>query len=624
MNLLDKLFSKIPFCQHLSNTTLYQASGRLVFSDQPEKGLHNFYLEIWDKEAFHFEDKVVSGFSDHLGYFQLQWRPQKGRDYDNGLYLKVYEIDYRFKKNGRKRKIYHLIDTEAYQGNTGKGHYTFGDLYIPYWSYASQNPLPRVKIPDFGEPPCAFSNGRNAALLKPLVSIESARVKHRAAHLMDNLSPNVTDIQQDYPVNKTQQMEHTHPGSSRSDSYFVDRLLNGMIASILDEDPNDSHLRSVHIHWSRYEHAGPYLLPDTTITCKLEHQQLQLHSITLKSKGKESICYTPDGTQWQYAKKLARMSASLSAELDQHLVACHLNTEQYAIAAKRNLRLSPVRDLLLPHLKEVSMINHEADRILLGEQGLIAKLSGLSAQGIAKRIVDVMGSLDWYDWKPRKCLTPQHRYAKIAWRYYEFLDDYVRRFFTKHATEIEKHWYEIFYFSQDLTQHSVAYFMCPHLQQQKKVLGDQAFYQKYDWNERSRVELRQNLQATNKALSPVCTSMQQDEQGYENLISLCKYILFHSTFLHSWVNQLQYDDVGELDYAALGYLNNQDSLEILPEDGSETLWMSYLLSYTRYGFITQNENHDIYPTMPDMLQKSAADFEELGFDIHQINSRINI
>ena len=72
-----------------------------------------------------------------------------------------------------------------------------------------------------------------------------------------------------------------------------------------------------------------------------------------------------DGEDWLAAKRLVRITGAVSTELDEHFTYTHLNTEQFAIAAYRNLRLNPVANLLLPHLKEVALINHSADKAIL-------------------------------------------------------------------------------------------------------------------------------------------------------------------------------------------------------------------------------------------------------------------
>ncbi len=100
-----------------------------------------------------------------------------------------------------------------------------------------------------------------------------------------------------------------------------------------------------------------------------------------------------DGDKWEQAKRVARVSGGLSTELDDHFAGTLVNTEQFAIAGRRNLRMSPLSTLLFPHLKEVVLVNHSADDMLIGP-GYIPRASALTADGIVERCTDMMGVLD--------------------------------------------------------------------------------------------------------------------------------------------------------------------------------------------------------------------------------------
>lgn len=617
VNIFQRIFIK-------NDTSILNACGQIFFSQPTSKPLHHFYIEIWDKESFHFEDKIGATVTDFEGKFSISWTPKRSRNYDSGMNLKIYELDYKFRKNSKKSKIYHLIDTVEFQGKKDLSTYDFGKVYVPYWTYDLKRDLPRLKIPDFGEPPCAFANGRNSALLKPLLRIEDAKLKHQLSLKMRKNRIDLLSIQKDYPVNKTIEMDKNKLDASRSDAYLCDRLLNGMIASIFDADKDSENIKSVHFHWSSYDQNGPYMLPNVTVRCLFSNDSVELKNIEIKMPEQPLATYEPSSKDWMQAKKILRMSASVAAELDQHLVGCHLNVEQYAVAARRNIRLNPVRDLLLPHLKEVAMINHKADEILLGSNGFIAQATGLSSKGLEKRISDVMGTLDWRKWHPRLRQAKSHLYSVAATGYFDFLDDYVREYLESHKKNVALYWNEIHAFSRELVEHSAPLFICNYLRSVKDKIGDEAFFSRYDWSERAEFDGHMKVDGVEKAVSPLTQQEHMDDQSFENLIELCKYVLFHTTFLHSWVNQRQYDDVGELEYAALGYYREQGKLTLKPEDATKTLWMGYLLSYTRYGFITENEEHDLLPDLPKRLKKLAEHFKSLGLEVEKINSRINI
>jgi hypothetical protein len=57
-----------------------------------------------------------------------------------------------------------------------------------------------------------------------------------------------------------------------------------------------------------------------------------------------------------------------------------------------------------------------------------------------------------------------------------------------------------------------------------------------------------------KAVSPITNSPVFDENGdeWQNLKDCCCYFITTTTFLHTWVNEHQYEDIGEVLYSCLG------------------------------------------------------------------------
>ena len=105
--------------------------------------------------------------------------------------------------------------------------------------------------------------------------------------------------------------------------------------------------------------------------------------------------------------------------------------------------------------------------------------------------------------------------------------------------------------------------------------------------------------------------------------------------MHTWVNEHQYEDIGEVLYSSLGlrFGNHEDGIfrpegdySISPDltRATQMMWFSNLLSRTEYGFITRNEENDIDPLFAKLLEKKRAEFKELYVDIDNIESRTNI
>jgi hypothetical protein len=220
-------------------------------------------------------------------------------------------------------------------------------------------------------------------------------------------------------------IDRQRPGFSRSDEYFAERILNGMSASILDRDPRNPGRLWLHHHWNSYEQDDIHAMPNVDVWFEMRDglpfpveialQFRQRGHTEANAPQDEPLRFKPeDGPRWEQAKRVARVSAALFAELDVHFAQTHLNTEQYAIAVYRNLRANPLRYLLHPHVKEVVIINHEANTWLLGESGYITQSTAFTAASIQKRVRQTVGTLDWKNWKPRRELSPRHQYAQVA------------------------------------------------------------------------------------------------------------------------------------------------------------------------------------------------------------------
>jgi hypothetical protein len=119
----------------------------------------------------------------------------------------------------------------------------------------------------------------------------------------------------------------------------------------------------------------------------------------------------------------------------------------------------------------------------------------------------------------------------------------------------------------------------------------------------------------------------------EALKQLCRYVIFFATFRHAWANNLQWEDAGEVLYSCLGlrwgkdgFLAAEEDPDVAPppDQATEMLWISWMLSKTQYGFILANEEDDVHPRFVELLRSRTAEFAALGLDIRTVSSRINI
>jgi hypothetical protein len=547
----------------------------------------------------------------------------------------VFEVDHLFKRDIKlltQKLIYRIVGDE----NVTQQTYDFGECRVPYWEYDANRTTPRLLIMENSTAPQSFSPSRSLAMAAELAPIQLIRLKHRSS------SPTLQQVQHDYPENLTIQLERETPGSTRSDEYFGERILNGMTASLLDRDPANPDRYWIHHHWNSYEQDGVHAAPNVDIYLELKDRALVPVEIKLQFRRQgdksdnpqmlEKKTYNQQSPEWLQVKRVARVSAALHAELDVHLAQTHLNLEQYAIATVRNLRKSPIRLILMPHLKEVVAINQEADRWLLGENGFITRSQALTAGAIDKRLRQVLGTLDWKNWQPRKPICRDHKFAQAAGLFWQALKEYVNKFFDENDISIRKHWLEIHRFSRDLVDHSVPLYLCRHLRGSLQIENGQ-LPSWYETCERMDL-LSHNLDNPDeKAIQPITLTDQPQTEDIENLKQVCRYVIYHATFFHYWTNSKQLDDGGEIAYSGLGLrygkrsvlaAEDDESIAPSPDQASEQLWFAHALSKTNFGFILSNEDRDIPAGLREALRAREISFRALGVEVREIPSRLNI
>ena len=348
-----------------------------------------------------------------------------------------------------------------------------------------------------------------------------------------------------------------------------------------------------------------------------------------------------DGDAWLQAKRVARVTGAFCTEVEEHFAGTHLNTEQYAVAAYRNLRLNPVAWLLLPHLKEVSLINHTADKELIG--GYIPTATALTLAGLRQRTRDILGLQDWSGWRPLEAISPAHTCAKAESLFWDVLGKYVDEFFSRHEDGIKRHWEEIQRFADDLVTHSVPVFLTarrdapPPDPRYQELAAERLNYcsQQYGFDPHLPRETIHRELKTVSRITAACTYGAASSPDWQNLKDACRYIIMQGTYMHTWINEHQYDDLGEVRYSCgglrfgdrpSGIMAPESDNDIAPDltRSTQMLWFTNFLSRTEYGFITRNEERDVDPLLIRLLEERREEFKALEVDIDSIESRTNI
>jgi hypothetical protein len=638
----------------------HRITGHLTFGTRKEEAdspVFNMHLELWGRTFWGGFRKLSEGKSDRNGRFSLPYDLHYvHRFYIASIWVAAYQTGHEhFHRDGQ----HHPEFTEYKRVKIHKGdlvgiEYSCGQIQLSYWQYRKDTLLPRVVIKDHDkDAPDEYSPGYNEALEKQFIPIELTKLKHLE---MIRLGKGLTyeQIIEDYPENLTVCMEKKLPGVTRGDDWFGRRMMNGMYACDFDRDPKNPDLYWVHHHWSSYEKTyHHYAMPDVDMWFELKEDGLPKPvKITLtgpltaeEKDSKKKRTFTPeDGEKWLAAKRICRVSAGLYAELAHHFAGTHVNTEQYAIACFRNLRLNPISGLLKSFLRSVVLVNHTADRILIGK-GYITSACALTPKGIDQVVYNVMGTLDWKGFRPMQPISEAHTYAKAANLYwhvvYDFVDEFIEH--PHHKQRILDHWFEIYCFSEDVVNHSVPAFLCHYLQN-ALLDGNGKFKDdgSTDWyHQHHRMDLKDERPEVNgikRAASRITDKKdghQVTKADLEQLKQACTYMIYHATFGHTWSNSKQYDDIGEVLYCSLGlrFGNGPDGVmgpesdhSIAPDltRSTQMMWWSNMLSRTGYGFIMANEEEDVPPQLREHLERHRQEFADLDLDIDIIQSRTNI
>lgn len=631
--------------------------GQLTFRSKQDvrQPIQNMYVVLWARTKFYQWRRLAEGYTDAEGKFRLEFDLRAAVKWINRkqLLFEVNEIENIRYHGGKAKRVYSVFHTQKFPKAdlTGMG-YNLREIQLDYWNYRQDTTIPRTLLKlDKGDRLQDYTEGRENALYEQIIPIELTKRKHLIQIMEGSKRISYESIQKDYPINLSQCIEKHLPGFSRSDEWFGERMMNGMNCGAFMPDPNEPGVYMIkYFGICDYEHNDIYALPDVIIRFRLNEKGIPIpFKITtrgaLNAYNKDpwqTRDFTPDDGEflWLAAKRIARMTGNVCTEVDEHFVGTHLNVEQYAIATYRNFRKSPLAVLLIPHMREVSLINEGADKIIVN--GFLPSGTALKAEGIVRRAKDVLGMFDWKGWKPMESISEDHRYAQAENLFWKVTDEFVESFINEHLDEIILHWSEVYGFSQDLVNHSVPMFLTDKdLNAMPEPLRNQYLerfeYYKFQYG-LDENHPRERVNGELKVVSPIThkkSITKADTEDIDNLKKALKYAVMQATFMHTWINEHQYDDLGEVLYSCgglrfgpgeNGILTGEDDMHVAPDlsVATQQLWFANFLSRTEYGFITKDEDGDVHPHFSHLLKAKREEFKRIGVDIDTIESRTNI
>ena len=323
-----------------------------------------------------------------------------------------------------------------------------------------------------------------------------------------------------------------HP-DKYSDEFFVERRLNGVNPGQLKRVENKDWQYIIKYDFSQIKEVDKFAIFPKIIEARfcLDGQRLNTHSIEYTLYGEtQTQKYTSVDAEWEQAKNIFRTAELVYHESRCHLGRTHINIDQYAMAFYRNVANNPIKKLLEPHFEGTLNINQRGGTDIIGFKtvegtnvdGMIPFTSAISLESLNLLLKEEVSGLTYRNWSPREYTIPDYvennYFDQAAITMWNIINDYVAGFFADNQAAIQEYWSEIEGMSEDLSSHSIL----------KKELGT------------------------------------LDIKTMDDLKQLCVYVIYTTTFYHSWVNMKQYEDGGDVEFGAMGLweqVNPQENLD---------------------------------------------------------------
>lgn len=324
------------------------------------------------------------------------------------------------------------------------------------------------------------------------------------------------------------------------------RLFNGFAPQPLQQRQSDGWW-VLDIDWSDVPRDGNHLLPDVRIEWAPGDggQRPRMHSIETRLPGEDAVRHVRDDVSdeaWWMALYIARSVVLVSGQLDIHLARCHLLLETVALLVEvpGAHPTGRVSDALAPFIRDVTGVNRVGDALVFQGPGVLPRMTGLDDEGIALRIAHSLGALDWKGFAPRGAcpILADDRFAKVAALFWEgignFVDDALKDV-------------------NDFDVDRLAAAISQHNDRKVPEPRHRAPLAEHDWVWPAEWGLQRDVH-----LSVPTTP--------DEVRAFCRYVIWHASFFHSWVNDEGWTDGGSLLHACFGLQSLAPPEDLVPEN----------------------------------------------------------
>lgn len=377
---------------------------------------------------------------------------------------------------------------------------------------------------------------------------------------------------------------------------------------------NTPGLYEVSINWDRYEKKSSQPIPNVQLFFSFIDGKPTISSLIIQHEEEAAKKYFPSHPDFLKALYFFNCAAFCKGEIAQHIAYGHAYSEQCAIAVFRHLHQHPIRDLLSPHLRDIIQ-PPQLDIANQTDQTNLLALGPLTQNGVKQMIQDELAHLNYESFTPRKPLYSGHRFAQAGKLYWDITKNVVDHYFREKKihhldTKTQQNWYQIYYLSKSLVEHSLPY----------KPLAP--YQQLLDPSEHDNPDLKRKIfDDKAKALTPITESQDKpSEQDIERLKQFCCHSIFMATFWHWWIHSSQKIWARNLHLASFAP-KKDGALPFADIDPSiakkQLLWASSLGDSEHPGILS-NPNGDIYPLLISELRKHKEAFRKLGLNVSEL------
>lgn len=540
--------------------------GRLVHDDVERTPLHQLRVEVFfhDGRRESFLARGITGANGRFGIhvaLPARWEGKR-------LQLRVIELRPPQKKDEPLQRRWRVIARLETEPMENPDRTDVGQVAVPHWEYRA-GPLPRLAL-SLDDPPQVPSEAAEA----------SFRIRHRRALEVHLSQPWLRDPNDPLGSVMSAWPPPTLPHDDGPEA-VVALLLDSALSQRLEPEGEG---------WRLELPAGPAPAVGRAwhdyVSARFERAGATLAITEVRLGDAPTVV---DGQDPRFPAAVVALGTRIRLEsvVDEGLAGLHLCGERYAIAAWRHLRASPLATLLLPHLKDVALVNALGEGAVFTDPSLLLPLLPWSREGLALRLVRAVAERPMEEWSAPVPLCAGHRWAHVGARVATMLAHHVKRFVVNHEADLERHWVEVERFTADVDAHR-------------------------PWADPAAPRPHADIGST------------MDEPGIAAVERLCTSILFQTVFAFGW---WRHHIVERLADPRAGTLLRRGSGDVpIPlttgSQASLQAMIGRLLAPTGEHALVDDPEGDVLPVLRRDLTALEEELQPYGVDVRQFQARI--